>query len=118
MSDNRVWVCREIVRDMERDVAAFDGKPLTGRTVAEIHATLAAAIAALAEVVESLVPQAEGDRLDAVPGTPLPPGVEGHAYADWTGPDLPPDVGPHADGLVDAGLEPGIVDDFMDGSAR
>lgn len=55
--DNRAWICQEIVRDMQRDVAAFDGKPLDGRTVAEIHATLAAAISALARVVESLLPQ-------------------------------------------------------------
>lgn len=54
-ADRRAWVCQEIVRDMERDVAAFDGKPLTGRTVAEIHATLAAAISALSRVVESLL---------------------------------------------------------------
>lgn len=75
MSDRRVWICQEIVRDMERDVRAFDGRPLDGRTVAEIHATLAAAISALAGVVESLLPQ--DDRPDAVSGVPIPPGVEG-----------------------------------------
>lgn len=55
--DRRAWVCDEIVRDMERDVAAFDGRPLDGRTVAEIHGTLAAAVASLAKVVRTLLPE-------------------------------------------------------------
>lgn len=48
-------VIDEIVADMESDVAAFDGKPLTGKTVAEIHGTLAATVQALAKVVGTIL---------------------------------------------------------------
>lgn len=40
-----------IMADMEADVAKFDGRPLTGKTVAEIHGTLAATIQALARIM-------------------------------------------------------------------
>lgn len=56
MSDNRRWVLQEIARDAEADVKRFEGAPFNGRTVAEYMGCQAAAIAALAKVVESLLP--------------------------------------------------------------
>lgn len=47
-------VCAEIKVDMERDVAEFDGRPMDGRVVAEIHGTLAATVSALAGMVSIL----------------------------------------------------------------
>lgn len=40
--------------DLEADVRRFDGAELTGRVVAEIHGTLAAACSALAGMTSSL----------------------------------------------------------------
>lgn len=41
--------------ETEADVQYFDGKPLTGKTVAEIHANLAASTIVLANVLEAVV---------------------------------------------------------------
>jgi hypothetical protein len=49
----KLEVLEMIITDMEEDVKKFDGAPLTGKTVAEIHANLAAAIQALAKVVKA-----------------------------------------------------------------
>jgi hypothetical protein len=54
--DNRRWVLREIALDVERDVIRFEGQPFTGRVVAEYMGCQAAAIKALAEIVETLLP--------------------------------------------------------------
>jgi hypothetical protein len=54
--DHRRWACREIASDARRDVHDFEGRPFTGRTVAEYMGLQAALIAALAKVVESLLP--------------------------------------------------------------
>ena len=48
-------VCQAIATDMESDARNFDGKPFNGRTVAEYFGNQGAAIAALAEIVESLL---------------------------------------------------------------
>ena len=47
--------CDAVSRSMEEDVARFDGMELTGRTVAEIHAVLAATCQALARAIYMLV---------------------------------------------------------------
>jgi len=47
-TERAVEVLQAIADDMEADVKHFDGKPFTGRTVAEIHGNLAAAIKAIA----------------------------------------------------------------------
>ena len=47
-------ICRDIAKDMENDATAFDGKPFTGRTVAEYFGNHGAAIAALAGIVAKL----------------------------------------------------------------
>jgi len=49
-------VLREIAADAERDVEAFEGRPFTGKVVAEYLAYHAAAIKALAEIVQTLLP--------------------------------------------------------------
>jgi hypothetical protein len=59
MEDRRRLVLREIAMDAERDVHRFEGQPFTGKTVAEYMGCQAAAIQALAEIVESLLP--DGD---------------------------------------------------------
>jgi hypothetical protein len=56
MPDNRAEVLRTIASDMERDASEFEGKPFNGRTVGELHGNLCAAIAALAKVIETLLP--------------------------------------------------------------
>ena len=52
----RRWVLEEIQRDAKRDVERFEGAPFTGKTVAEYMGCHAAAIAALARVVATLLP--------------------------------------------------------------
>lgn len=47
-----IEVLEMIIADMEDDVKKFDGAPLTGKTVAEIHATLAATIQAIAKILK------------------------------------------------------------------
>ena len=49
-------VLRDIALDMEHDATNFDGKPFTGRTVAEYFGYQGAAIAALARIIETLLP--------------------------------------------------------------
>jgi len=44
-----------IAEDMERDAKEFDGKPFTGKTMAEYNGHQGAAIAALAEIVKLLL---------------------------------------------------------------
>jgi hypothetical protein len=48
-------IVRDIQNDMAADVARHDGAPFNGRTLAEIHAELAATIAGLAAVVERML---------------------------------------------------------------
>lgn len=66
--DRRRWVLEEIARDAEADVHRFEGRPFTGKTVAEYMACQAAAIVALAEVVATLLPPETPDR-ECGPGT-------------------------------------------------
>ncbi len=47
--------------DMETDVREFEGKPLTGKTVGELHGTLAAAIQAIAETVKEHLQECKTD---------------------------------------------------------
>ena len=50
-----IEVLEMIAQDMQDDAKNFDGKPFTGRTVAEYFGNHSAAIATLANVVKSLV---------------------------------------------------------------
>lgn len=47
-----VEVLDMIIADMESDVKAFEGKPFTGKTLGELHGTLAATLQALAKIVK------------------------------------------------------------------
>jgi hypothetical protein len=53
--DKRIQILSEIAADMEKDAAKFDGKPFTGKTVAEYIGCQGAAIAALADIVRSIL---------------------------------------------------------------
>ncbi len=48
-------IVREIQTDMAADVVNHDGDPFNGRTLATIHAELAATIAGLAGVIEKIL---------------------------------------------------------------
>lgn len=50
-----IEILEMIVQDMADDAKNFDGKPFTGRTVAEYFGNQGAAIAALANIVKLLV---------------------------------------------------------------
>ncbi len=57
MNDKRREVLRDIVKDAEADILRYEGMPLTGKTVAMIHGEQNAMIAALANIVETLLPE-------------------------------------------------------------
>lgn len=57
---------REIASDMKADMREAEGKPLDGALLSVLLGHQAAAIAALARAVESLLPEEEPDR-DPVP---------------------------------------------------
>ena len=46
-----------IIDDCEKDVNDFEGKPLNGKTVAEMHGILEAKIQALAKIVKKIAEQ-------------------------------------------------------------
>uniref|UniRef100_A0A6M3KC40 Uncharacterized protein n=1 Tax=viral metagenome TaxID=1070528 RepID=A0A6M3KC40_9ZZZZ len=55
--DKRIKVLEMIAEDMKDDAKNFDGKPFTGRTVAEYFGCQGAAISALANIVKSILEQ-------------------------------------------------------------
>jgi len=55
MSDKRIDVLKAIADDMKNDAKNFDGKPFDGRTVAEYFGNQGAAIAALANIIQSIL---------------------------------------------------------------
>lgn len=61
MDATKIKKCRdvlsEIAKDMENDAAEFDGKPFNGRTVATYFGNQGAAIAALANIIITLLPE-------------------------------------------------------------
>jgi hypothetical protein len=58
--DRRIEVLEMIAKDAENDATEFDGKPFNGKTVAEYFGNQGAAIAALANILKSLI-EAESD---------------------------------------------------------
>lgn len=63
--DRRKKVLEQIAQDMQDDATNFDGKPFNGKNVAEYFGNQGAAIAALANIVKSLLPeQNKADRAD------------------------------------------------------
>lgn len=55
MADNRKDICSQIAEDTKNDATNFDGQPFNGRTVAAYFGNHGAAIAALANLVKSLL---------------------------------------------------------------
>ncbi len=53
--DRRLDVLDMIIDDCAKDVKEFEGKPLDGKTVAQIHGILEAKIEALAKIIRTLV---------------------------------------------------------------
>lgn len=52
---NKIEVLKTISEDMKNDAEQFDGKPFNGKTVAEYFGNHGAAIAALANILKSLL---------------------------------------------------------------
>ena len=50
-----IEVLEMIAKDMKNDAREFDGKPFTGKTVAEYFGYQGAAIASLAEIIKDIV---------------------------------------------------------------
>lgn len=59
MPKTRREVLRMIAADAEADARDFDGKPFTGKNVAEYFGYHGAAIASLAKILETLLPEDE-----------------------------------------------------------
>ncbi len=58
MDDNKKRkVLKMIVADMKNDARDFDGRPFNGKTVAEYFGNQGAAIAALANIIKSMLEQ-------------------------------------------------------------
>ena len=52
---DKIKVLTMIAEDMKNDAAKFDGKPFTGKTVAEYFGNQGAAIAALARILSTVI---------------------------------------------------------------
>ena len=61
--DRRIEVLEMIATDMKNDAKEFDGKPFNGKTVAEYFGNHGAAIAALADIVKSILEQIKKGRI-------------------------------------------------------
>ena len=55
MKQKRIKVLEMIAQDMKNDAKKFDGRPFNGRTVAEYFGNQGAAIAALANIIKSIL---------------------------------------------------------------
>ena len=53
--DKRIKILEMVAEDMKNDAKNFDGKPFTGKTVGTYFGNHGAAIAALANVVKSIL---------------------------------------------------------------
>ncbi|RLD76702.1 MAG: hypothetical protein DRJ07_15875 [Bacteroidetes bacterium] len=53
--DKRLTILTHIAKDMEQDAQNFDGKPFDGKTVAEYFGNQGAAIAALANITQTIL---------------------------------------------------------------
>jgi len=52
---HEIKVLEMIAADMKNDAAKFDGRPFNGKTVAEYFGNQGAAIAALANIIQSIL---------------------------------------------------------------
>lgn len=55
MKKTKIEILEMIATDMENDVKEFDGRPFNGHTVAEYFGNQGAAMAALANIVKSIL---------------------------------------------------------------
>uniref|UniRef100_A0A6H1ZBY1 Uncharacterized protein n=1 Tax=viral metagenome TaxID=1070528 RepID=A0A6H1ZBY1_9ZZZZ len=55
MTEKRIKILDMIADDMRNDAKNFDGKPFTGRTVAEYFGKQGAAISALARIIKLIL---------------------------------------------------------------
>ena len=53
--DKKIKVLEMIAKDMKDDAKNFDGQPFNGKTVAEYFGNQGAAIAALADMIKSII---------------------------------------------------------------
>ena len=57
MTDKKIEVLEMIAADMKNDAEQFDGRPFNGKVVAEYFGNHGAAIAALADIIKSVIEQ-------------------------------------------------------------
>ena len=57
--DKRIKLLEMIMEDTKNDAASFDGRPFTGKVVAEYFGNHGAAIAALANIIKSMLEKKE-----------------------------------------------------------
>ncbi len=55
IKDNIINICEQIAKDAKEDAVKFDGQPFTGKTVATYMGYHGAAIAALADLLKSIL---------------------------------------------------------------
>jgi len=60
MEDKRIKILDMIAEDMKNDAKNFDGRLFNGKTVAEYFGNQGAAIAALANIVKSMIEKKGG----------------------------------------------------------
>lgn len=60
-------ICDQVAEDVKNDAANFDGKPFNGKTVAEYLGYHGAAIAALANVLKTMIEHTENLSNEKVP---------------------------------------------------
>jgi hypothetical protein len=53
--DRRIKILEMIMEDTKNDAANFDGRPFTGKVVAEYFGNHGTAIAALADIIKSIL---------------------------------------------------------------
>ena len=53
--DRRIDILEDIMKDMKADAERFDGQPFNGKIVAEYFGCQGAAIAALANIIKSII---------------------------------------------------------------
>ena len=53
--NKRIKVLKMIAEDMENDARKFDGQPFNGKTVAKYFGNQGAAIAALADIMQTII---------------------------------------------------------------
>lgn len=59
--EKKIKVCQMIQEGMVQDVSELEGKPFTGKNVADMFWKQAAAIAALARIVEQILGDQDAD---------------------------------------------------------